>query len=458
MVKPHCRKRWIGVGSVAAVVVAELAGLGAVHATGYFINQDSASGLGRADAGDAAAAQDASTVFYNPAGMTELWPQGSDPARNTLFQAGGHIIFPWSHLSNAGSTAAGPGTLGFPVAYSGTDATNPGHISPVPNFYVAQRLFDGAVFAGLGVTAPFGLSSQYDSTWFGRYDALRASLLTINIGPVVAVPINKYISVGGGIDIQYQRSVLASALPNPLVPGGPSTLTDGRFDIRGSALAVGYNVGVLIKPTESLRIGLHYRSAVDHTLKGTAGISGFSDPLASLLNFSTQAKAVSKLPDILTGGVAYRLTDTVTLFGEASYYGWGRVGSTAIQFANGAPDQTLVQKYRDTFALGVGAEYRWSDTLTLRTGLKYDRTPTVDEFRNTSFADASRYWLTVGATQKLSANTSVDVAIAHVLEDGTSVDVTRTLYAGTPLASAVNVRAKVNSSVTTVSAALNYRF
>ena len=96
--------------------------------------------------------------------------------------------------------------------------------------------------------------------------------------------------------------------------------------------------------------------------------------------------------------------------------------------------------------------------MTLRSGFKYDRTPTVDQFRNTSFADANRYWLTVGATQKLSANASLDLAVAHVLEDGTKVDVNSVLYAGTPLASAVAVHAKVNSHVTTISTALNYRF
>lgn len=457
-VAPRCprvrRLAWV----VSAILALDLIGLGAVHATGYFINQESASGLGRADAGDAAAAADASTVFYNPAGMTELWQHGADTTRNTLIQGGAHLIIPLSHLTNDGSTAATPFTLGAPVSYPGGGSINPGHISPIPNFYVVRRLFDGAAFAGLGVTAPFGLSSQYSSQWFGRYDALRASLLTVDISPVVAIPINPYVSIGGGLDIEYQRSILASALPNPLAPGGPSTATDGRFDIHGNAWAVGFNLGVLVKPTENLRLGLHYRSAVDHTLEGRAAVSAFTGPLASVLNFSSHAKAVSKLPDILTTGIVYRVSNAVTLFGEASYYGWSRVGSASIQFANGAPDQTLVQRYRDTFALGVGAEYRWSDTLTLRTGFKFDRTPTVDQFRNTSFPDSNRYWLTVGATQKLSPATTVDVALQHVLEDGTQVDLTRAVYAGTPLASAVNVRAKVNSTVTTLSAAINYRF
>jgi long-chain fatty acid transport protein len=442
--------------AAAAFVYAALGIAGAAHATGFFINQQSASGLGRADAGDAAAAQDPSTVFYNPAGMTELWRDG-DPSRDTILQSGMHIIVPQSHLSNGGSTATTPGSGGVPVSYPGSDAIDPGHASPVGNAYIVHRLFDGAAYVGLGLTSPFGLAGEYHSGWFGRYDNQKATLQTLNIGPVVAVPINSYLSVGGGIDIQYQKSVLSLAIPNPLAPGGPSTATDGHFDVRGDAWAVGYNIGILLKATPDFRFGVHYRSAIDHTLTGTATTSGFSGPL-SALNTSTGASAVSKLPNIVTSGAVYEINPMLSLFGEFSWYGWNRLGSGLIQFDNGNPPLAVPGGWRDTYALGIGAEYRWSTELTLRTGFKFDRTPTVDQFRSTSFADANRYWLAGGATYKLSEAASIDFAFVHVIENGTRVDVTRTSFDGSALASSVNVRANVHSSVTTVSSALNYRF
>jgi long-chain fatty acid transport protein len=173
--------------AAAAFACATLGTIDASHATGFFIDQQSASGLGRADAGDAAAAQDPSTVFYNPAGMTELW-RDADPSSDTILQSGMHIIIPQSHLSNGGSTATTPGSGGMPVSYPGSDAIDPGHTSPVGNAYIVHRLLDGAAYVGLGITSPFGLSGEYQSDWFGRYDNLKATLQTLNIGPVVSDP------------------------------------------------------------------------------------------------------------------------------------------------------------------------------------------------------------------------------------------------------------------------------
>ena len=451
--RPKVLKLAIAEFAIAMVLVLASA---PANATGYFINQQSVSGLGRADAGDAAAASDASTVFYNPAGMTELWRDVDAPG-DTLVQFGSHIIIPRSRLTNAGSTASTPGTGGVAMGYTGADASNPGRITPVANAYLVHRLFNGDAYVGLGITSPFGLSGEYSSNWFGRYDNLRATLLTINIGPVFAVPITQYVSIGGGIDIQYQSSVLSSALPNPLIPGGPTTSTDGHFEARGTGWAVGYNIGVLLKPASDLRIGLHYRSAIDNTLKGTATTSGFTGPL-SALNSSVGAKAVSRLPDILTSGVVYQISPELALFSEFSWYGWGRVGSARIQLSNGAPDLVRAGQFRDTFDVGAGLEYGLNERLTVRGGFKYDRTPTVDLFRDTSFADSDRYWFTIGATYHLTPALSFDFAIAQVFESGTQVDVTRTFYDGTALMSAVNVRAKVHSNVTTIASALNYRF
>jgi len=444
--------------AVAAAVVsaAMLATTNVAQGTGFFIDQQSVSGLGRADAGDAAAAQDASTVFYNPAGMTELW-RDADPLRDTVLQSGLQIIMPHSHLTNAGSTAITPGTGGAAVGYTGRDATDPARIAPVPNGYLVRRLFDGAVYLGLGLTAPFGLGGQYHGNWFGRYDNLKATLMSANIGPVIAAPINPYLSVGGGIDIQYQRSALVTAIPNPLTLGGPSPTTDGKFDVRGDAWAVGYNLGVLVKPMPNLRVGVHYRSAIDHTIQGTAITSGMTGPL-SPFNNSAGASAVTKLPDIITSGLVYEVDPQFALFGGFQWCGWHRWGTVRIHFDNGMPDSVRTGQFRDTYAAAVGAEYHWGNQLTLRTGFKFDRTPTTDQFRDTSFADANRYWLTAGATYKASEAISIDFAVAHVLEDGTQVNVTRTFFDGTPLASIINVRANVHSSVTTVSAALNYRF
>ena len=460
---PHhraCRRRRAAVTLAACLVLASTVPAGA---TGYFINQQSVSGLGRAFAGSVAAADDPSTVFYNPAGLTRLF-EGDQDGFGFIGSSGANLIIPRSKLNNNGSTAATPATGGIAVPYPGADGKNPGDPAVIPNFYAAQRLFQQRVAVGIGVTSPFGLSGKYDKDWFGRYNSIESKLTTVDIGPVIAVRINEYLSIGGGPDIQYEDSTLSSAIPNPLAPGGVSAATDGLFKAKGDDWSVGYNAGALLElPGTGLRLGVHYRSQMDHTIQGTATTSGLTGPLAPA-NGKVGASAKSKLPAILSTGLAYALIrdqevgDRLTLFADFTYFWWDVAKEARIEFDNGQPDAVRQTDFRNTYSAGIGADYRWNRQLTLRTGFRFDRTPTVNRFRDTSFADANRYWLAGGASYEIRQWVTVDFGLTHVFEDSTSVDVQRQFFPGTGLDSTVQVKAHVESSVTTIGANLRVRF
>jgi long-chain fatty acid transport protein len=451
---------------LAAPILAACLILGAsaaARATGYFINQQSVTGLGRAFAGSVAAADDPSTVFYNPAGMIRLFA-GAQNGIGFAGSVGANVIIPHSKLKNDGSTAATPGTLGVPTSYPGDNAKDPGDPTAVPNLYALQRLYEDRVVVGLGITEPFGLSGKYDDDWFGRYDSIETELTTINIGPVVAVRVNDYLSLGAGLDVQYAHSTLSSAIPNPLAPGGVSPATDGLFKAKGDDWSVGYNVGLLVAPPgASWRVGIHYRSQMDHKIEGSARTSGLTGPLAAA-NGEVDASAKSKLPAILSTGFAYALLrdreigDRLTLYGDFTYFWWDVAKEARIKFDDGSPDAVRPANYRNTYAAGIGLDYRWNQQLTLRTGFRFDRTPTVDRYRDTSFADANRYWLAAGASYQVRHWLAVDLGLTHVFEDSTSVDVERQFFGGTGLDSTVRVKADVQSSVTTVGANVRVRF
>src|SRR5262245_10994098 len=220
----------------SVLVIASLAYGEPAWATGFFVEQQSVQGVGRAQAGAAAAATDVSTVFFNPAGMTRL--PGAEGS------IGVNILFPKISFENNGSTAATLGTGGVPTSYSGGSGGNPGQVTPVPNLYIAAPL-SADLWIGLGVNFPFGLGAKYDSDWFGRYDSIESRLTTINVSPVVAYRILPNLSLGGGIDYQYADAKLTSAIPDLLTPGGPSAATDGLFELRGNDSSFGYNVGIL---------------------------------------------------------------------------------------------------------------------------------------------------------------------------------------------------------------------
>jgi long-chain fatty acid transport protein len=418
-------------------ITSALALLGSVQtadAAGFYIKEQSVTGLGRAFAGESAMSEDASTIFFNPAGMTRL--QGPEAT------AGVHLLVPRADLENRGSslsvrTPAG-GTVTRPIG--GSDGGNPYDPTPVPNAYFAYPLMDRDLWVGLGVSAPFGLANKYDADWFGRYDSIETDLLTINVAPSVAYKVLDWVSIGGGIDIQYADAKLTSAVFS-------GTPTDIIFDVEGDDWAVGYNVGILFEPLPTTRVGIHYRSRIDHTLEGDVKLTQGG---ASLSN--RPGTADLDLPDIIAVGFAHDVTPALTVMAEYNWYGWSSFKEIRVKQA-GQGDQVVTQDYQDTFSIAVGAQYKLNDEWTVRSGFQYDETPTVDGFRSTRTPDGDRYWLSAGLSYDVSDNFTVDVAYTHVFIADADINTSRTTGGVT-----TNTRALAEGSVDIFAAALRYKF
>lgn len=435
-------------------------------ATGFFINQQSVKGRGRVDAGNAAAADELATIFFNPAGLIEVFrqpdsgtpppPKGSeeDPNRASF---GFQLIVPRSSQRNLGSFAATPGSLGAAVPIAGPDEKNPTDPTPVPNLYFARRLLDGRAAAGLGINVPFGLKADFRPDWFGRYDAIEASLRTWNIGVVGAYQVNKRLAIGGGLDVQYARTTLTTAIPNPFAPGGPSPATDGRIATSGRDWTPGFNVGLMYWPVEeTTRVGLHYRHGMKHDIRGTSTISDLPLPL-SAFNGAVGAQADLHLPAVASAGVWHKLSDNISLLAGFEWYDWSKFREVVLRFDDGRPPVVRATRYRDTFGVAVGAEYsnkKWS----ARGGVKYDRTPTTDAFRDTTVPDADRLWLGLGASYRFSDRINVDVGFNHVFFRDTSIALTRTFFDGSPLATSVVINSAVKNVVNTLAVDLRVAF
>jgi long-chain fatty acid transport protein len=420
-------------------------------ATGFFINQQGVRALARVGAGNAAIADDLATVYFNPAGLTELWTSGEPRHR---FSVGVHLIVPRSEQTNTGSTATTPGTLGAPVPLRGGNGRNPTAPTPVPSLYWAHELVPGRAAIGAGITSPFGLAAEFPRDWYGRYDAVEAALRTVNLTAVAAYRFDSGISVGGGLDFQYANSLLATAIPNPLTPGGPTAATDGRAETKGHDWSPGFNLGVLVPLSNDTRIGVHYRSGVKHTLEGSTRISGLSGPLAPF-NRRVGASANLHLPAIAAVAVRHRWDAQLQWLASVEWYDWSRFREVRVRFDDGSPDAVRTANYRDAYAAAVGAEYQLSHQLTARGGIRHDRTPTVDGFRDTTVPDANRLWLGVGATWRSSPEAAWDFAFNHVAFRHADVALTRTFFQGTPLASTVVVNGRAKSVVNTF--AVEYR-
>jgi long-chain fatty acid transport protein len=416
-------------------ILALLAGAQPASAAGFYIKEQSVTGLGRAFAGESAMAEDASTIFFNPAGMTRLLgPEAT---------AGAHLLVPRTDLENRGSSSSvrtPGGAVTRPIG--GSDGGNPYDPTPVPNAYFAYPLMDRDLWVGLGVSAPFGLANKYNADWFGRYDSIETDLLTIDIAPSVAYKVLDWVSIGGGIDIQYADAKLTNAI---FAGTGPDIISN----VEGDDWAAGYNVGILFEPLPTTRVGIHYRSKIDHTLEGDVKLNRAGASLSNL-----PGTADLNLPDIIAVGFAHDVTPALTVMAEYNWYGWSTFKEIRVK-RSGLADQVVTQNYQDTFSVAVGAQYKVDDAWTVRGGFHYDETPTVNGFRSTRTPDGDRYWLSAGLSYDVSDSFTVDVAYTHVFIDDADINTSQT---GAAAALSTNTRAMAEGSVDIFAAALRYKF
>jgi long-chain fatty acid transport protein len=430
-----------------AVLIVLLAVAHAAQATGFFVNQQSVRALGRVNAGAVAAADDASTIFFNPAGLAYLWKDDATSKLDTRVSAGVQVVVPRSTLTDAGSTARTLGTGLQELPHSGSDFKDPTNATPVPNFYFARRLGGGG-YAGFGISAPFGQAAKFSDSWFGRYDAIEASLKAMNLSAVGAYTVSPGVSVGGGIDAQYVRTKLVAAIPDPFAPGGPTIATDGRSVTEGTAWTGGFNLGMMVDLPQHTRLGLGYRSAMNHRVSGEVTSSGLSGPLAGA-NGTLGAHATLRLPAMWGIGLVHR-ADKLSVFAQYDWFGWSTFDEIVVSLEDGSR-AVRQARYRDAWAASAGAEYALSARLSLRGGVRFDRTPTVDGFRDTTLPDADRKWFGLGASYLWTKASTIDVAFNHVAFRDAAIDVTRIFFEGLPIQGSARIRGKADSYVNSIS-------
>lgn len=410
------------------------------HAGGFYLQEQSPKETGRALSGGAAAADDPSTVYFNPAAMTEL------PGIQT--SVGGVLLFARASQQNRGTTRTPPlaGPLSVPVQLpvAGGSGGNPfDNIIPVPSFYATGQVTD-RLWLGIGVTAPFGLKLDYDDDFFGRYDSLHTDLKTYNIQPSVAYRLADGLSIGGGVDVQYAKVKLTNALPNlsPLA-------ADGLALVKGNDWSVGWNAG-LFYSNGSTNWGIHYRSGMKHRIEGSATLSNLSGGLAPF-NGTTEATAPLNLPDIVTLSMTHRLTPHARAMLTARWYNWSTFREIAITSGTGTSVKEL--HYRDSYSVSAGGEVDVSPALTLRAGTMFDRTPTNPQYLTSRVPDGDRVWLSGGATWNLSPALAMNFSYAHNFVAKANI-----IRTESSLLTTITTRSQTSGNADQIAASLTARF
>jgi long-chain fatty acid transport protein len=404
------------------------------NAGGFAIREQSAYGQGTSFAGVAAGGA-LSSMFWNPATMTQV------PGLVSETSITGLLPFS-SNTPTAGSLVS----AGFP----GT--SNVAEPAFVPSGYTSYQ-FSPNLWLGLSINAPFGLSVNFPDNWAGRDYAGNTLLRTYNATPSIAWRINDWISVGAGVQIEYARATLEKGIgPGGLIPPGV------QGTLRGTGYAVGATAGVTLTPTPTTTIGLGWRSSLNQKIDGVVLTN-------AVLPGSTTGSASTTvdLPDIVSLGIRQGLDPRWTLLGTVEWSNWSRIGTSNITQPNGLPvfvlgiPQSIPFQYRDGWFFSGGAEYVWTDRLTVRGGAGYEISPVTDQVRTPLVPDNNRVWASVGASWKVFKGLHFDVAYSHIWVQDTSINISAT--SGNPsFNGAISYVGSVNSHVDIISGSLVFRF
>ncbi len=407
-----------------------------LFASGFALNEQSVSGMGTGFAGRSSSADDASTVFGNPAGMARLNGQ--------QITGGVAAIDASTNIKDARGTPSG---------------SNKGDMVPftaVPFGFYTNKLNDQWA-VGFGVYAPFGLVTDYEKGFQGRGFGSKSDVKVMTFQPTVSYAFNDKVSVGFGPTFNRISGVLES--DKTLIPGAP--IADTNVKIKGDDTALGFNIGVLVQATDTTRVGLTYHSKVKYKLEGHTTVSGAPQTQAALRNNRYDASLKIDTPESYDLSVTQDLTDAWKLYGGATWTRWSRLkeitvkndGVTPINGGAFGPSQlsniTEEQNWHDTWAYAVGTSYQLTKQVVLRTGLTFDQSPTNNTDRSPRIPTGDRTIFSVGLGYKVMDNMTVDLAYSYLKEEDIKVNHT----AGTS-----NYRAKYENSANGFGLGMTYTF
>lgn len=385
-----------------------------VLASGFAIIEQSARGIGHAYAGATADTEDPAAVFFNPAGLSGI--------KQPVVSAGAHAILPSFEFENKGSSY--PLLANMPV--TGNNGGDGGVNAYVPNLYYAAPGSESLVF-GIGIHAPYGLETEYDKNWVGRYHAIKTRLMTLDINPSVAWKVNDAISLGAGLSAQYAEAELTSAVDFGTILGVAPQMLDGNASVEGDDWAYGYNLGLTVQPCPKTTIGLSYRSSIKHELEGDATFT-VPTPAQAVqamgMFVDTTGKADLQLPPVAGAGLVHQLNEKLALRADVAWTGWSKFEELRVRYSSSQPDSVTDESWDDTMRYAVGINYTMNSEWILRFGAAYDESPVPDaQHRTPRIPDTDRTWLSCGIGYTVSDNIQVDIGYTHLFFNDSDVDV-----------------------------------
>jgi len=377
-----------------------------LFASGFALNEQSISGMGTGFAGRSSSADDASTVFGNPAGMSRL--------KRQQVTGGFAAIDASTDINDASGT------------HSGTNKGDMVPLTGVPMGYYVKPIDDQWAF-GLGVYAPFGLITDYENGFQGGNFGSKSEVKVVTFQPTVSYAFNDKVSIGFGPTINRISGSLESTLTTPLSPN------DGDVKIKGDDIGYGYNIGLLVQATDTTRVGLTYHSKVKYKLEGHTEVNPGAGTPAFLLNNGRYDASLSiTTPESVDFSVTQEINDAWKVYAGSTWTRWSRlkeitVNNDGVTAAGGALAPAFLgsiteeQNWHDTWAYAIGTSYQLNKQWVLRTGLSFDQAPTNNQDRSPRIPTGDRTIFSLGAGWSPTDDLTIDVAYSYLKEEKVNV-------------------------------------
>jgi long-chain fatty acid transport protein len=362
-----------------------LAASSSAYAAGFSIFEQGAKATAMGGA-FAATADDPSAIFYNVAGIAQL--------RHTSVMVGGTII----NFSNEFR-----GDPNDPFT-SGTTGQYARHTFIPPNAYAVMPIGQN-LSIGVGAFAAFGLRTNWEDPWAGRFVSRDADLRTKSFEPAIAwQTTDGRFAVGAGYEYRSATVVLSrnSAAFNPF--NGRIVDAANAYLRSDSANDSGFNLGVLFKPTPAWRIGASYRSEQSIDFKGNAhftqfptGNAQFDAAIKAQLPPDQGITTSINFPSITIAGIATTAIPNWDVEFDVSHMTWSTFKSLNVVFlTTPAANLTRPQNWKDSNAYRLGANHRVNDEWDVRLGAVYDENPQPTEAFGPLLPDSDRIGASFG--------------------------------------------------------------
>jgi len=371
-----------------------------VQAGGISLYEIATPDLGLASAGYSARAQDASTLYKNPAGMSYL--QGNQ------LQAGLQLLYGSVNFSPNANTSPRLGT---------GDGGNAIGALPAASFFYVHELGE-KLRVGFGLFSNFGLAQEYDNNWVGRYYVQKSTLIGLSLMPSLSYQVNEWFSVGAGMNAMYGYLENEVAVNN-LDPG----YGDGQMKLKDSTWGFGANVGLMFEPTKGTRLGVTYQSPINLNFEDRPSFSNLGPGLSRLLANPAKLNLGMTVPQSVMVGVYQECTEKLAVMADAGWQDWSQFGKVDVGVQSANPQSlTANLNYNDTWHVALGAQYKLTEKWQLTGGFAYDSSAVSDQNRTVAVPMGQAWRIGMGALWQVSESVNLNAAYELLWAGDMSVD------------------------------------